>query len=79
MRDRGAEPSGTSDVASPKQTSGRIAEVTELTGLSRATIWLRARDRSFPAPISLGGEHTRAVGSREPDIHDWIDGLGPTV
>lgn len=57
----------------------RLPEVMEITGLSRTTIWRRERDGSFPPPIRLGGEHTRAVGWREGDIYDWIDGLSPTA
>ncbi|WP_420614238.1 helix-turn-helix transcriptional regulator [Candidatus Spongiisocius sp.] len=55
----------------------RLPEVMEITGLSRTTIWRRERDGSFPPPIRLGGEHTRAMGWREQDIYDWIDGLSP--
>ena len=55
----------------------RMPEVIEITGLSRTTIWRRERDGSFPQPIRLGGEHTRAVGWREQDIYDWIDSLSP--
>ena len=57
----------------------RLPEVVEITGLSRATIWRRERDGSFPRPIRLGGERTRAVGWREQDIYDWIDGLSPAA
>lgn len=57
----------------------RMAEVLEITGLSRTTIWRRERDGSFPSPIRLGGEHTRAVSWREQDIYEWIDGLSPTA
>lgn len=57
----------------------RLSEVIEITGLSRTTIWRRERDGSFPPPIRLGGEHTRAVGWREEDIYDWIDGLSPAA
>ena len=57
----------------------RLPEVMELTGLSRTTIWRRERDGSFPLPIRLGGEHTRAMGWREQDIYDWIDGLSPAA
>ena len=53
----------------------RLREVMEITGLSRTTIWRRARDGSFPSPIRLGGEHTRAVGWWEQDVYDWIDSL----
>lgn len=53
----------------------RLPEVLEITGLSRTTIWRRERDGSFPPPIRLGSENTRAIGWREQDIYDWIDGL----
>ena len=57
----------------------RLPEALEITGLSRTTIWRRERDGSFPPPIRLGGEHTRAVGWREQDIYDWIDNLSPAA
>ena len=57
----------------------RLPEVLEITGLSRTTIWRRERDGSFPPPFRLGGERTRAVGWREQDIYDWIDGLSPAA
>ncbi len=57
----------------------RMRKVIEITGLSRTTIRRRERDGSFPPPIRLGGEHTRAVGWREQDIYDWIDRLSPTA
>ena len=53
----------------------RLPEVIEITGLSRTTIWRRDRDGSFPQPIRLGGEGTRAIGWRDQDIYDWIDSL----
>ena len=56
----------------------RLPEVTEITGLSRTTIWRRVRDGSVPQPIRLGGEHTRAIGWWEHTIYDWIDSL-PTA
>ena len=57
----------------------RLPEVLEITGLSRTTIWRRERDGSFPRPIRLGSENTRAIGWREEDIYDWIDGLSPAA
>ncbi|MDE0351214.1 MAG: AlpA family phage regulatory protein [bacterium] len=68
--------------AVPRSGGGRVVrlpEVLEITGLSRTTIWRRERDGSFPSPIRLGGERTRAVGWREQDIYDWIDGLSPAA
>ena len=56
-----------------------LPEVTEITELSRTTIWRRERDGSFPPPIRLGREQTRAVGWREQDIYDWINSLSPTA
>ena len=66
----------------PAPRSGRVVrlpEVIEITGLSKATIWRRERDGSFSPPIRLGGERTRAVGWREQDVYDWIDGLSPAA
>ena len=57
----------------------RLPEVVEVTGLSRTTIWRREWDGSFPSPIRLGGERTRAVGWREQDVYEWIDGLCPAA
>ena len=57
----------------------RLPEVMEATGLSRTTIWRRERDGSFPKPIRLGGENTRAVGWRAQEIYDWIDSLSPAA
>ena len=53
----------------------RLPEVQELTGLSRTTIWRRVQDGSFPPPIRLSGKGTRAMGWREQDIYNWINGL----
>ena len=53
----------------------RISEVCALTGLSRTTIWRRTNDGSFPPPIRLGPEGTRAKGWRLSDIQAWIDDL----
>ena len=57
----------------------RMPEVTEITGLSRTTIWRRQRDGSFPQPIRLGGEHTRAVGWWAHTIYEWIDERPPAA
>ena len=53
----------------------RVAEVCELTGLSRTTIWRRVNDGSFPPSRPLGPEGTRARGWRYSDIQTWIDAL----
>ena len=51
----------------------RIADVMEMVGLSRATIWRRINHRQFPAPLKLGGPRSRAVGWREADVVQWIE------
>ena len=48
----------------------RLPKVKERTGLSRATIYLRMQQGSFPNSISLGA---RAVGWLESDINFWIE------
>ena len=55
----------------------RIEEVTEITGLSRTSIWRRVKTGEFPNPLRLGGSNTRAVGWRRSDIDNWIAGLRP--
>lgn len=47
----------------------RLPIVKARTGLSRSTIYLRVAERSFPAPVSLGG---RAVGWIEAEVNDWL-------
>ena len=48
----------------------RRPTVSERTGLSRSTIYLRISKKTFPAPISLGG---RAVGLIEEEIQTWLE------
>ena len=48
----------------------RRREVEKLTGLSRATLYLRMSQNTFPKSIPLGG---RIVGWLESDILQWID------
>ena len=48
----------------------RRPTVSERTGLSRSTIYLRISKKTFPAPISLGG---RAVGWIEEEIQTWLE------
>ena len=47
----------------------RREEVSKLTGLARATIYKKVRERSFPPPIRLGA---RSVGWRLSDIVAWL-------
>jgi prophage regulatory protein len=47
----------------------RFPEVRRRAGLCRSSIYQRAKDGSFPAPVSLGG---RAVAWIASEIDDWI-------
>ena len=47
----------------------RREEVSQLTGLARATIYKKIADSSFPPPIRLG---TRSVGWRLSDVVAWL-------
>jgi prophage regulatory protein len=48
----------------------RRPEVQSRTGLSRSSIYKMIKDRTFPAPVSLGA---RAIGWRDRDIDDWLE------
>ncbi|MDX1901858.1 MAG: AlpA family transcriptional regulator [Gammaproteobacteria bacterium] len=48
----------------------RLPKVSEITGLSRSTIYLKVSQRLFPSPILLG---KRSVGWIESEINNWID------
>ena len=50
----------------------RIAEVLELTGISKPTLYRRLRDGSFPQPVQMG---PRTIRFRELDIQTWMAGL----
>ena len=47
----------------------RLPTVMELTGLSRSAIYQRVKERTFPAPVSLGA---RAVAWPEAEVDRWI-------
>ena len=47
----------------------RRDQVSELTGLARATLYAKIADGTFPRPIRLG---SRSVGWRLSDIDEWI-------
>lgn len=48
----------------------RLPDVKSRTGLSRSTIYLRVKNGTFPAPVSLG---SRAVGWVDTEIQQWLD------
>jgi prophage regulatory protein len=48
----------------------RLPEVTGRVGLSRATIYTKIKDGSFPPPIHLS---KRAIGWPSNVIDDWIE------
>ena len=48
----------------------RRPEVSQLTGLSRATLYRYMRAGIFPTPVRIG---PRAVGWPLSDIHTWIE------
>lgn len=53
----------------------RLSAVKDVTSLSRATIYRRMANHSFPRQVSLGGPGGRAVGWRERDIAAFIENL----
>lgn len=61
--------------SSPQKSIGaperilRIKEVTELTGVSRTTIWRMERNGNFPARVQLG---IGSVGWRFSEVNDWM-------
>lgn len=48
----------------------RLPAVKSRTGLSRSTIYLRVKEGTFPAPVSLGA---RAVGWVDAEIQQWLE------
>lgn len=50
----------------------RLYQVMSRTGLSRATIYAKMNDGTFPQSRSLGA---RAVGWLESDVTEWIKNL----
>ena len=57
----------------------RQPEVTEMTGLSRTTIWRRIGNGSFPRHVRLGPPGSRAVGWLHHEVQDWLNGLRPAA
>ena len=50
----------------------RLPEVTEITGLSKATIYRRLAAGEFPAPVKVG---PKSIRFRADDVEAWIAGL----
>ncbi len=50
----------------------RLADVIGIVGLSRATIYKKIKEGSFPAPVKLG---VKASGWKSSDIEAWISQL----
>ena len=48
----------------------RAAEVLEMIGLSRTTLWRLVKAGKFPAPLKLS---VRARGWRLSDVEAWLD------
>lgn len=48
----------------------RLPEVIQRTGLSRASIYARQADHTFPSAVPLGAH---AVGWVESEVSDWCD------
>ena len=53
----------------------RQPEVSELTGLSRTSLWRRTKDGSFPRPFRLGGKRSKAVGWKAEEVEEWLESL----
>jgi len=51
----------------------RMADVTRITALSRATVYRRIAEGKFPPPVHLGG---RACGWPRAALQRWIDDPG---
>lgn len=54
------------------QTFYRMPKVSEKTGLSASTIWLKVKRKEFPAPVRISGPEGRAVGWVSTEVDDWI-------
>lgn len=50
----------------------RIQEVTQITGLSKSTIYAMIKEERFPAPLRIG---RRAVGWTDDMIENWMTSL----
>jgi len=50
----------------------KMREVLALVGMSRASVYRKLDEGTFPRPVKLG---QRAIAWREDTISDWIEGL----
>ena len=48
----------------------RLPDVLDRTGLKRSTFYLKIKEGTFPAPVSLG---ERAVAWNEDDVDEWME------
>ena len=53
-----------------------VKDVAAAVSLSKATIYNRLSDKTFPRPVKVGG---KAVRWRQSDIEAWIEGLSTGV
>ena len=53
----------------------RMSEVTAIVGFSRRTVERWVIDGKFPAPMKIGGPHSRTIAWRREDVEEWVDGL----
>ena len=52
----------------------RLAEVIEMVGVSRQTIWRHVRAGAFPRPFKIAG--SRRIGWRLSDLLTWLKEQG---
>ena len=50
----------------------RTADILDVTGLSRATIWRKERAGTFPKRVRLGDN---SIGYRSDEIDEWLTNL----
>lgn len=55
-----------------QETILRVKDVTQRTGLARATLYQKVREGTFPAPIRLSDDG-RSVGWLGSEVSRWID------
>ena len=48
----------------------KLPEVIQVTGLSRSTIYVRMKEKTFPDHVQLG---KRSVGWLEKEVQGWLD------